>query len=278
MNEHLTIRGRSLGGIYTSIFVPELGVMFDAGVALRENVSARVICLSHGHADHVGALPAFLGMRGLFGHQKPITVYCPVNLVDPLENGLSAFQNMQTHPLKVQIEGMSAGDIVSLTPKLKMKAFRTYHPVPSLGYSVFEEIKKLKSEFFGLAGPDIRNLKQEGRDIFDTVQRHYFAYATDTLPEVFKHEPWLLSVPELMVECTFLDDRKTLSDARRGGHIHLEELAPILENSRAKKIHLMHFSQLYQPSEVRVLLEQNLKPETFARVCPVLPATPHWWH
>ena len=67
MNSELTIRGRSLGGIYTSVFVPEFGLMFDAGVALRENVGARGICLSHGHADHVGALPAFLGMRVFLG-------------------------------------------------------------------------------------------------------------------------------------------------------------------------------------------------------------------
>ena len=70
-----------------------------------------------------------------------------------------------------------------------------------LGYAVFESVKKLRPEFRGLPGEQIRALKQTDQPIFDVIERPYFAYATDTLPEVLKHEPWLLTVPELMIEC-----------------------------------------------------------------------------
>lgn len=278
MNSELTIRGRSLGGIYTSVFVPEFGLMFDAGVALRENVGARGICLSHGHADHVGALPAFLGMRGLFGHHKPLSIYCPRAIEAELSEALKAFQILQTHDLNAVLVPMDAGDTVSIGPRLQLRAFKTYHPVPSLGYAVFESVKKLRPEFRGLPGEQIRALKQTDQPIFDVIERPYFAYATDTLPEVLKHEPWLLTVPELMIECTFLDERKTLRDARRGGHVHLDELLPYLATAQNRKIHLMHFSQLYQPDEIRARLLERLPEDVHSRVQPLLPKADVWWH
>ena len=109
MNGELTIRGRSLGGIYTSVYLPELSTMFDVGVALRENIGARYLCLSHGHVDHVGALPAFVGMRGLFGQNEPLSI-CPKPIVPNLEAGLKGFQQMQGYDLKVKLVGMSPGD------------------------------------------------------------------------------------------------------------------------------------------------------------------------
>src|SRR5215217_4262932 len=58
-----TLRGVSVGGVYTSIAVPELGIVFDAGTSPRSTSAMDTILLSHGHADHIGALPAMLGIR-----------------------------------------------------------------------------------------------------------------------------------------------------------------------------------------------------------------------
>src|SRR4051794_10049514 len=53
-----TVRGISVGGVYTSLAVPELGLVLDAGASPRSWGSIDTILLSHGHADHVGALAA----------------------------------------------------------------------------------------------------------------------------------------------------------------------------------------------------------------------------
>ncbi|MCX5746553.1 MAG: MBL fold metallo-hydrolase, partial [Proteobacteria bacterium] len=62
-----TVRGISVGGVYTSLAIPELGIGFDAGASPRSFGGIDTFALSHGHADHIGALPALLGIRGLTG-------------------------------------------------------------------------------------------------------------------------------------------------------------------------------------------------------------------
>lgn len=279
MNDELTIRGRSLGGIYTSVYVPEFSVLFDVGVALREHIGAKYICLSHGHVDHVGALPAFVGMRGLFGQTDPLTIFCPKAIETYLTQGLKAFQDMQGYELNVIVRGLEPGDVVDLGKRLKLKAFRTYHPAPSLGYAVFESVNKLKPEFQVLPGDELRRRRLANEAIFDIEERIYFAYVTDTLPDVLKHEPWLKDVRELMLECTFLDEKKSVANARRGGHIHLDELRPLLGSFRNRRLHLMHFSQLYTPKEVRAIFKASWTASITPEIIPLLPhSDKEWWH
>ena len=51
----ITVRGRSLGGFYTGLHVPQYHALFDVGTALRTGASAKNIFISHAHADHLGA-------------------------------------------------------------------------------------------------------------------------------------------------------------------------------------------------------------------------------
>ena len=90
-----TIRGVSVGGVYTSLAVPELGLVLDAGIAARSAGGIDTILLSHGHADHVGALPALLGIRALHGKTKPPRVVMPAEIVDDLTAALAALSKLQ---------------------------------------------------------------------------------------------------------------------------------------------------------------------------------------
>src|SRR4051812_33049380 len=46
------VQGVSVAGVYTSLRVPELGVVLDAGVPLRSFAGTDRIFLSHAHPDH----------------------------------------------------------------------------------------------------------------------------------------------------------------------------------------------------------------------------------
>jgi hypothetical protein len=95
-----------VGGVYTSLAVPELGVVFDAGASPRSSCAIDTILLSHGHADHVGALPAFLGIRALSGKTRPPRVVMPAEIVDDLTSALTALSRMQRFPLAIEAIGM----------------------------------------------------------------------------------------------------------------------------------------------------------------------------
>src|ERR1043165_3125871 len=97
-----SVRGISVGGIYTALAVPELGVLFDAGASPRSAAGIDTILLSHGHADHIGALPALLGIRGLTAKPRPPRVIMPAEIVDDLTAALAALSRLQRYPLAIE--------------------------------------------------------------------------------------------------------------------------------------------------------------------------------
>lgn len=271
-----TVRGVSVGGIYTSLAVPELGIVFDAGIAPRSSGGIDTILLSHGHADHVGALPALLGIRGLHGKTRPPRVVMPAEIVEDLQIALAALTKLQRWPLDIEAIGMMPGDELLLRGDLLVRAVRTFHPVPALAYVLVRRVAKLRPELHGVPGHELASRKRAGEVITDIDERIELAYATDTLVSVLDHAPDLLRARVLILECTFLDERKSIEAARAGCHIHLDELIERADRFENEHIVLMHLSQLYRPDEVSGILDARVPPALRRRIIPFIPATGHW--
>jgi ribonuclease Z len=270
-----TIAGVSIAGIHTSLYVRELSVLFDAGMALRSTAGADHVFLSHGHADHCGALVSFLGMRGLM-RLPPPTVYMPAEIAPSTEQALKLSSTNQRHELIIRSEPMLPGDERVLRPDLNVRAFRTHHTGPSLGYQFFNRVQKLKPEHLGLSGRDIAERRKRGDELFDVEERLELAYATDTLLRVIDTTPSLLSTRVLILECSFLDERKPLASSQAGGHIHLDELLERADSFQNEAIVLMHFSQMYAPAEVHRTLERRCPPSLFERLVVFAPSKGPW--
>ncbi|HTE54944.1 MAG TPA: MBL fold metallo-hydrolase [Kofleriaceae bacterium] len=271
-----TLRGVSLGGIYTSLHVPELDSLFDVGWPLRTAATARYLFLSHGHVDHVGGLSSLLGMRALFGYPRLLRLYLPAELAPAIAEVLAATSRLQRHELAVDMVPMQPGEEVALRGDLVVRAFRTYHPVPSLGYLIVRRVAKLRADLRGLDGRAIAERRRRGEVVSESVDRLELAYATDTLAVVLDREPSILESRVLVLECTFLDGKKPIADARAGCHIHLDELIERADRFRNEAVVLMHFSQLYRPGEVREILARRLPPSLRDRVVVFAPAGPDW--
>lgn len=271
-----TIRGISVGGVYTSLNIPELGIMLDAGVAPRTFAGSDRLFLSHGHLDHAGAMACFLGIRGLMGLKKPPRVYMPAQIVDPMKTMLAAMARLQRYELDIHAVPMEAGQVENVHGDLWVRAFRTLHPVPSLGYQFFRRVSKLRPEFRHLPGPDIARMRRDGEDILEEIERLEVAYATDTLIEVLDREPSLLESKVLILECTFLDHRKALKDSRAGCHIHLDELLERADRFANQHLVLMHFSQIYKPREVIKILSARCPEGLHGRMVPFVPELNEW--
>ena len=276
------ITGASLGGLYTSLYLPELDTLLDVGVSFRAAATAQRLCLSHAHLDHLGALPALLGMRGMMGGgSKPLEIFCPQGVEAGLERTLSELSELHHWSLEVRCDPLAPGDERHLKGKLWLKALKTFHPVPSLGFLFFERVEKLRDEFKALPGAEIKRRKEQERALlFEQVERPKVAYLTDTLIEALKHNPEALEAELLILECTFLNDIKPVSVARAGCHVHLDELVEYAPLIKSERVLLMHFSQLHKPQEVIERCEERLRPLLGVRLHLLLPPPElngHWW-
>jgi ribonuclease Z len=269
-----TVRGLSLGGVYTALHVPELDVAFDCGVALRSAAGVGTLCLSHAHADHVGALNALLGIRGLQGVKAPLRVVMPAEIVDTLLAALRSMSELQRWPLDIQPVGVEPGDLVPLRGDFWVRAVKSFHPVPSLAYQVVRRVQKLKAEHAGMPGAEIAARRKAGTadDLFETAEHAELAYVTDTLVSVFDHAPGMLASKVLVMETTFLDARKSLEASRAGCHIHLDEVVERAGDFTTPNLVMMHISQLYQPADVAPILDARLPADLRARTQVLLPA------
>lgn len=270
-----TIVGLSVGGLYTSLQVKELGALFDVGIPARSLAGARHVFLSHGHADHSGALLGFLGLRGLL-RLPPPRVFLPSELASDAENSLALMSRTQRKPLSIDTIPMQPGDEHELHPGLHVRAFRTHHTCASLGYQFFARVPKLREEHRGLSGREIVARKERGEDLFRTEERLELAYATDTLVRVLDTHPSLLRTRVLILECSFLDDRKTLEASRAGHHVHLDEILERAEQFENEALVLMHFSQMYAPAEVHRILQRRCPARLRDRLVAFAPTTGSW--
>jgi ribonuclease Z len=232
--------------------------------------------ISHGHVDHLGAITSLLGIRALTGRTKRPRVFVPAEIAEPLESALATLTTLQRYDLSVELIAMKAGEVHQVRGDLEVETFRTHHTVPSLGYSFYRRINKLRPEFSGLSGPEIARRRKAGEDLFRSKRRHELSYATDTLVQVLDHNPELYKARTLIIECTFLDERKSLQAARAGCHIHLDEILERADNFDNEHLVLMHFSQLYKPSEVKEILKKRCPERLHERIRPLLPKLDRW--
>lgn len=270
-----TISGVSVGGVYTSIKVQELDVVFDMGISPRSFVGTSSVFLSHGHADHVGSLAAHIGLCGL-AHLPAPRIYLPKELEEDVSEAMRALGRGQRRPLALHYEGMSPGDERQVAGDLWVRAYRTIHSVPSLGYLLFRRVQKLKDEFLSLGPSEIRVRRQTGEELFRVEERPEVAYVTDSLIDVLDQSPELSRARCLILECTFMDERKGRGDARSKYHVHLDEIIERAEMFDCEELVLMHFSQLYSPREVRRIVSQRCPAALLDKVKLLIPEHGPW--
>ncbi|MDB4927952.1 MAG: ribonuclease [Myxococcaceae bacterium] len=272
-----TLRGISVGGVYTTLHVPELDAVLDVGLPLRSFATAGRYFLSHGHLDHVAGLAGLLNIRGLVGGGRA-TIHLPAEIEGAVRELLRAHAALSRAEAEVELVPMLPGDERPLGHGVFVRALRTHHPVPSLGYQFIRRTSKLCPEHLGKPSAEIARLRKAGAPgLFEEHESLELAYATDTLSRVLETEPSLLESRVLVIECTFVEAERGVEHARRKFHLHLDELIELAPRFQNEAVVLMHFGQGASPAQVREVLRERLPPGLRERVVAFVPEGDRWF-
>uniref|UniRef100_A0ACD5ZL47 Uncharacterized protein n=1 Tax=Avena sativa TaxID=4498 RepID=A0ACD5ZL47_AVESA len=264
--EGYPVEGISIGGQETCVIFPTLSLAFDIGRCPQRAVSQDFLFISHAHLDHIGGLPMYVATRGLY-RQRPPTIFVPRYLKELVERLFDVHRAMDQSELKHTLIPLDVGEEYELRRDLKVKAFKTYHAIPSQGYVIYLVKQKLKQDYLGLPGSELKRLKLSGVEITNTVTTPEVAFTGDTMSD-FILDPDNVDVLKariLVVESTFLDDSVSIEHAREYGHTHLFEIASHSDKLENKAILLIHFSARYTKEEIDAAISR-LPPSFRSRV------------
>jgi ribonuclease Z len=134
----------------------------------------------------------------------------------------------------------------------------TTHTLPSLGFVVWERRKKLKAEYFGLAGEQIRDLRLSGKEVTDEVRMPLVAYLGDSSPEGLDNCPAMYEAKILITEITFVHRSHKKDKIHKYGHIHLDDIAERRDRFKNELIIASHVSTRYTDKQATRLVERKL--------------------
>lgn len=251
-----TVMGSSIAGVATAFIVKELNLCFDVANGWQPLTTVKNILLSHGHSDHAGGLPYVLSQKGLTS-QPPPKIYMPETLVQPMTEIIRLWEKIEGHQYDFHFTPVELGREYPLKGRYSFKAFPTVHRIPSNGYTIFESKKQLNEEFAGKERQEILEAKGRGIEVEKKSQTPLLSFTGDTQIEFLDGPDWVRQSKYLIMEVSFLDNRRSVAETRKWGHIHFEEFLENLSRIESEKIILIHLSKRYQTHEAEKLLEKK---------------------
>ena len=175
-----------------------------------------------------------------------------------MQRVLRLFSRMDRGRLPCNLVATRPGDEIELSRELVVTVSATKHTVPSLGFVVWQRRRKLKPEFLGLAGEQIRDLRLSGVEVTNEVRTPRLAYLGDSSPEGLDACEAMYAAEVLIMELTFVAPSHRKDKIHKFGHMHLDDFLDRQGRFANELIIASHFSTRYHPSQIRHHVEQAL--------------------
>lgn len=253
----LTIEGYSRAAVQTYWRVPELNVGFDLGAQPWSFMGTETWFVSHGHLDHIAALPVYVARRRMMKMEPP-TVYLPTVAVKPVEQILQGFTRLDRGRLPVNLVPIEPGMEIELSREYVVTTVPTKHTVPSMGFVVWQRRNKLKPEYQGLPGHEIRDLRLAGTEVTEELRDPVLAYLGDSAPPGLDDNPVMYEAKILICELTFVAPGHRKEKIHKFGHIHLDDIIERRDRFKNELVIAGHLSTRYHENSVRKMVEKAL--------------------
>jgi len=255
--EGFTIEGYSRAAVQSYWRIPELKIGFDLGGSPWSFTGIPAIFVSHSHLDHLAAIPVYVARRRMM-RMEPPTIYLPQGSLETVRRILDLWQRLDRGRMVCELVGVKPGDEIELSREHVVTVFKTEHTVPSVGYVVWERRKKLRAEFQGLSGEQIRDLRYSGKEVSQEFRFPLVCYVGDTAPGGLDAYPPVYQAKILITELTFFRPEHRKEKIHKFGHTHLDDLIERAEKFQNELIIAMHFSTRYHERQIRKAIEKKL--------------------
>lgn len=252
-----TIEGYSRAAVQSYWRIPELKVGFDLGAQPWDFMGTSLWFVSHTHLDHVAALPVYVARRRMMKMEPP-TIYLPAHAIESVQHVLRSFSRLDRSRMPCELIPVNPGDEFELSREHIMTAVATQHTVPSLGYVLWERRKKLKGEYQGLSGEQIRDLKLAGTEISEERRIPLVAYLGDSAPKGLDDNPVMFEAELLIAEMTFVAPGHRKDKIHKFGHMHLDDFVERQHQFQNERIIAAHFSTRYHDKQIREYVHRAL--------------------
>lgn len=265
----IEVGGVSVGGVNTCIDLPGLGLCFDVGRGPEFSIGRRTVLFTHAHVDHLGGVVSHCATRALRGMPPP-TYVVPRESVEAFAELFEVWRRLDGSDLPHEVVPLGVGEEHVLRPDLVAVPFRSPHRAPCQGYALHASKKKLKPEHAGRSPHELRDLRADGVVLEDELREPLVAFSGDSTIAIVDREEVVRRARLLILECTFLDERVSVAEAERRGHVHLDQIAERAERFENEALLLTHFSARYAPHEVEGILDRRLPAGLRARTHALL--------
>jgi ribonuclease Z len=261
----LTVEGYSRAAVQSYWRIPELKLGFDFGAQPWDFMGTPTWFVSHTHLDHLAALPVYVARRRMMKMEPP-TIYLPAPAVEDVRRLLLVLQRLDRGRMVCNLVGLQPGAEVELSREHVVTTFGTTHTVPSLGFIVWERRNKLKPEYHGMPGDQIRDLRLAGKPVTDEIRTPLVAYTGDTSPGGLDNCPAAYEAKILITEMSFIRPNHRREKIHKFGHMHLDDFLERADRFRNELIICAHYSTRYHPDEVRKYVTSRLPPNLNERI------------
>lgn len=261
----LTIEGYSRAAVQSYWRIPELKLGFDMGGSPWDFIGTSTFFITHAHLDHMAALPVYVARRRMMKMEPP-TIYVPAENVENVDRMLKIWQRLDRGRMICNLIGVNPGDEIELSREHVVTVFRTKHTVPSVGYVVWWRRRKLKPEYQGLSGDEIRDLRMSGMEVTAELRTPLVCYTGDTSPDGLDGYPPVYEARLLITELTFFRPEHRKEKIHKFGHMHLDDILERKDRFQNELIIAMHFSTRYPTHLIEKAVKKRLPPELRERV------------
>jgi ribonuclease Z len=261
----LTIEGYSRAAVQSYWRIQELKIGFELGGSPWSFTGTPTFFVTHSHLDHLASIPVYVARRRMMKMEPP-RVYLPIEAVENVQRLLHVWQRLDRGRMMVDLVGVKPGDEIELSREHVVTAFATKHTVPSLGYVVWDRRKKLKPEYQGRGGEEIRELRLAGTEVTQEVRVPLLCYVGDSAPAGLDNYPPLYEATVLITEMTFFRPEHRKEKIHKFGHTHLDDILERADRFQNELIILSHFSTRYHERQVRAAVERRFPPSLLQRV------------